>query len=190
MIKQVLAGLAALLLASSMAYAQIDLGDAQAGDLIFRQGTEDVSLAVISLDGGPYSHVGMLLGRPGHWQVLHATPSEVPGRADGVVEDSLEFFLSPTHARLYAVYHVDSDDGQRQHAIQAAQAMLATPFRVADPNGTYCTKLVWNAWQQAGVDMQVQFTHLNLPLMPGEYLMPNGLLASDKLTKVIANSVL
>lgn len=68
------------------------------GDLIFRQGTENVSQLVQAVDGGDFSHVGMLVGRPGQWKVLHATPSERPGQADAVVLDSLDFFLDARRA--------------------------------------------------------------------------------------------
>jgi cell wall-associated NlpC family hydrolase len=158
----------------------------QAGDLIFREGTETVSAAVRAVDGGQFSHVGMLIGAPGHWQVLHATPSEVPGRPDGVVLDNLAFFLDRQRSRRYAVYHVDASAAQRTQAITAAHAMLGKPFRVADEAaGTYCTALVWNAWKKAGVDMGVRWTPLSLPLLPAaNYLLPSDLLASPKLRGV------
>jgi len=167
----------------TQAYAdEVVLPDAaQAGDLIFRQGTEPVSDAVMAVDGGPFSHVGMLIGQPGDWHVLHATPSEVPGRPDGVVSDTLAFFVDAKRAKRYAIYHVDAGAAHRTRAIRDAQTMLGKPFRVADPTGTYCTVLVWNAWRQAGIDLDVPFTRLNLPLLNGEYLLPSSLLASKKL---------
>lgn len=167
----------------TQAYAdQVVLPDAaQPGDLIFREGTEPVSDAVMAVDGGPFSHVGMLIGQPGDWHVLHATPSEVPGRPDGVVSDTLAFFVDPKRSKRYAIYHVDADAAHRTQAVQDAQTMLGKPFRVADPTGTYCTVLVWNAWRQAGIDLDVPFTQLNLPLLNGEYLLPSSLLVSKKL---------
>lgn len=154
---------------------------AQPGDLIFREGTEAVSDAVILVDRGPFSHVGLLVGEPGAWQVLHATPSEVPGRPDGVVLDPLAFFIDPLRAKQYVVYQVQASPEQRSHAIEAAYAMLGKPFRIADDIGTYCTVLVWDAWRKAGVDLDVTFTYLALPLMHGKYLLPSALLASSKL---------
>ncbi|UUC94014.1 MULTISPECIES: hypothetical protein [Comamonas] len=68
------------------------------GDLIFRRGTEHVSHLVQAVDHGDFSHVGMLVGRPGQWKVLHATPSERPGQADAVVLNSLDFFLDARRA--------------------------------------------------------------------------------------------
>lgn len=154
------------------------------GDLIFREGTEPVSDAVMAVDGGPFSHVGMLVGQPGAWRVLHATPSEIPGRPDGVVLDTLDFFTDSQRAKRYALYHVDADPARRAVAVQNAHAMLGKPFRIADTTGTYCTVLVWDAWRQAGVDLDVTFTHLALPLMNGNYLLPSALMASQKLRPI------
>lgn len=172
------AGLLACALAQAAGYDSLP-ADAQAGDLIFREGTEAVSAAVMTVDGGGFSHVGMLLGEPGNWQVVHATPSEVPGRPDGVVIDPLEFFTDAERSRRHVVYQIQGvAPEQRQQAAASAAAALGKPFRIADPAGTYCTTLVWQAWQDAGLDLEVEFTHLALPLMPGEYLLPGKLAAS------------
>jgi len=157
---------------------------AQAGDLIFRRGTEPVSTAVLMIDGGAFSHVGILLGEPGAWRVLHSTPAEVPGRADGVVVDSLAFFLNPARSSGYAVYRVEATDAQRQRALQVALGERGKPFRVADTAGTYCTLLVWNAWQQAGVNFEVAFTEVQLPLLTGRYLFPSQLRRSARLQEL------
>lgn len=171
-----------LLVAAARAAGAADLpAGVQAGDLIFREGTEPVSAAVMAVDDSGFSHVGMLVGGPDGWQVLHATPSEMPGRPDGVVLDPLDFFVDAARARRYAVYRVDADAGRRSRALEAARAMLGRPFRIADPAGTYCTELVWQAWRDAGLDLQARFTALALPLLPGRYLLPGGLLASPRL---------
>jgi len=154
---------------------------ARAGDLIFREGTEAVSAAVMAIDRGAFSHVGMLVGEAGRWQVVHATPSEVRGRPDGVVLDPLAFFLDPARSKRHAIYHIEAGDGQRRRAVEHALAMQGRPFRIADPAGTYCTELVWKAWKDAGLDLDVQFTALALPLLPGRYLLPSDLLASPRL---------
>lgn len=183
-------GLAALCIGAWLVLAQVNAAEialpptAQPGDIIFREGTEAVSDAVMAVDGGPFSHVGLLIGKPGAWQVLHATPSEIPGRPDGVVVDTLSFFVDSQRAKHYAVYHVDADAAQRALAVNAAYAMLGKPFRIADPTGTYCTVVVWDAWRQAGVDLGVTFTHLTLPLMNGNYLLPSSLMASRKLSLI------
>ncbi|KLI98751.1 hypothetical protein WQ56_14315 [Luteimonas sp. FCS-9] len=157
--------------------------DAQAGDLVFRRGTESVSAMVLAVDGGEFSHVGMLVGHAGAWQVVHATPSEVRGRADGVVVDDLAFFLDPARSRGHAFYRVDAPAGRRDAAVGHALARRGTPFRMADPAGTYCTLLVWEAWRRAGIDLDVHFTRLALPLMQGDYLLPTPLSRSARLRR-------
>lgn len=159
---------------------------AQAGDLIFRQGTELVSDVVRAVDRGEFSHVGMLIGTPGNWQVLHATPSERAERGDMVVVDTLAFYLDPSRTRSHAVYHVQATPSQHTLAVTRARTMLGKPFRIADANGTYCTALVWRAWQQAGVDLEVEFTALAIPLLHGNYLLPSILQGSPRLSRLPA----
>jgi len=178
-----------LVLVSTSALSVTLPSTAQSGDLIFREGTEGVSDMVRAVDGGPYSHVGLLVGEHGRWQVLHATPSEVPGRPDGVVLDDLSFFIDRQRAKHYAVYHVEASQAQRELAIKTAYEMLGKPFRVADASGTYCTMLVWGAWQRGGLDLDVAFTHLALPLMNGKYLLPSALLASSKVRAIYSTEV-
>ena len=55
------------------------------------------------------------------------------------------------------------------------------PFRVGDASGTYCTLLVWDAWRRGGVDLDVRFSRVALPLMQGDYLLPSQLRLSSRL---------
>lgn len=189
------------LVAASQVRAQVQLpAGAQAGDVIFRQGTEAVSYMVRAVDQGLYSHVGMLVGRPGAWQVVHATPSERPGQPDAVVLDSLEFFLDPQRARAFAVDRVQAASGQaRQQAVAWALAQLGRPFALrgaevaagqepssaAEQSGIYCTTLVWQAWQRSGLDWQVSFTQVQMPLLGGRYLLPSALAQSPRLQRLV-----
>ena len=149
---------------------------AEAGDLLFRRGTEQVSHLVRAVDGGDFSHVGMLIGSSGHWQVLHATPSERPGQPDAVVLDTLDFFLQPQRTQAYRLYRVAADRGARQQALEWALAQQGQPFQLqGSEQSIYCTTLVWQAWMQAGVNLEVLFTQLDLPLLGGRYLLPSSL---------------
>ncbi|MCL2589860.1 MAG: hypothetical protein FWD67_03000 [Betaproteobacteria bacterium] len=155
----------------------------EAGDLIFRIGDGWQSEAVRGMASrqqrsDPYSHVGMLVGSPGHWQVVHAVPSEMPGRTDAVVRDDLGFFLSPERARGVAIYRVAAVAAPRAAAVEYALQRLGTPFRIVenDHEGQYCTTLVWAAWQHAGVDLGARFEHLEVPFSSsGDYLLPHSL---------------
>lgn len=187
-----------------LAGAQVQLpAGTQAGDLIFRQGTEAVSHMVRVVDQGLYSHVGLLVGQPGAWQVVHATPSERAGQSDAVVLDSLEFFLDPQRARAFAVDGVQAASPQaRQQAVSWALAQLGRPFALRDeaaeraraPDGSvsatheqagiYCTTLVWEAWQRSGLDWQVAFIQVQMPLLGGRYLLPSALAQSPRLQRL------
>jgi len=179
-----------LIIRSAQAVEPVLPSEAQAGDLIFREGTEWISAAVMSVDGGGFSHVGMLIGEAGSWQVLHATPAERSGQADGVALDTLAFFLDPQRSHAHAVYQVQATLAQRQRAVQFALAEHGKSFRIHDAAGTYCTVLVWNAWQQAGVDLQVRFTPVALPLMRGNYLLPSNLRHSPQLQRLESNALI
>jgi len=175
------------LAATAAAWAQPVLPpQALPGDLIFRKGTEAVSDAVMAVDDGEFSHVGMLVRGPAGWQVVHATPAEVPGRADGVVLDDLAFYTDPARAEHYAVYAVRASAAEREAAVKAALAARGEPFRLAQDGGTYCTALMWQAWRDAGVDLQVRFTPLAIPLLPGNYLLPSTLQHSPRVHALAA----
>jgi uncharacterized protein YycO len=125
----------------------------------------------------PYSHVGMLIGEPGHWQVLHSVPAELPGRPDGVVRDDLDFFLAPERASGVAFYRARTDAATRMRAVNNALARLGTPFHIVadDREGQYCTTLIWHAFRLAGFDLAAHFDQLNVPMSAGAYLLPHGL---------------
>jgi cell wall-associated NlpC family hydrolase len=161
----------------------------QAGDLVFRIGQSWQSGVVRGVErdahsaGDPYSHVGMLVGNPTHWQVVHAVPAELPTRSDAVVLDDLDFFLAPEQARGAAIYRVAADPSTRAAAVDHALARLGMPFNIAanDTEGQYCTTLIWYAWQHAGMTLGAQFDDLNLPLMAGRYLLPHSLRTAPEL---------
>jgi hypothetical protein len=167
-------------------------GQLAEGDLIFRIGhswQSDVVRGVGQADkaqekrGDPYSHIGMLIGAPGHWQVLHAVPAEIPGRKDAVVIDDLDFFLAPARSRGIAIYRVEAADEARAAAVRHARQRLGAPFRVVenDQEGQYCTTLIWYAWQHAGVDLGARFEYLSVPLSSGLYLLPHSLRTAGRL---------
>lgn len=175
----------ALILSTNIVYSQTQW---QPGDLIFRQGNAAVSDVVLLADSQSlFSHVGMLIGGPQQWQVIHATPEEIPGRGDKVVIDSLEFFISPERSEHYEVYHVNAPPEAREKAVKAALQQLGEAFTIKNGEGLYCTTLIWHSWLAGQVDLDVQFTEVKLPLVNGYYLMPSGLLQSRLLTKATNN---
>jgi cell wall-associated NlpC family hydrolase len=155
------------------------------GDLIFRIGTDWRSEAVRggSDDPDPYSHVGLLVGSPEHWQVLHSTPAEKPGRADGVVLDDLAFFAAAERARGIALYRVAAGAAERAAAVRFAYSRLGAPFRLVDNDteGNYCTTFVWRAWREAGIDLGARFERVTVFSDSAHYLFPPALRRSSLL---------
>ncbi|MDH1704271.1 YiiX/YebB-like N1pC/P60 family cysteine hydrolase [Comamonas terrigena] len=190
---------AALLLVAGMGLAAIRPGgaaplqslrpqlpaQAQAGDLLFRQGTEAISQLVRSVDAGDFSHVGLLVAPDspsGPWRVVHATPSERPGQPDAVVLDTLDFYLHPQRARSYQLYQVTASATARQQAVDWALGQQGRAFDLLDAErGLYCTTLVWQAWHHGGVALEARFTEVMLPLLSGRYLLPGGLRRAPQL---------
>ncbi|MBP7351871.1 MAG: hypothetical protein KA964_02505 [Comamonas sp.] len=158
---------------------------AQAGDLLFRQGTEAISQLVRSVDAGDFSHVGLLVAPAtpaGPWRVVHATPSEKPGQPDAVVLDTLDFYLHPQRAHSYQLYRVAAGATARQQAVDWALAQQGRAFDLLDAErGLYCTTLVWQAWRHAGVALEARFTEVLLPFLGGRYLLPGGLRRAPQL---------
>ncbi|MDR2093737.1 MAG: hypothetical protein LBP58_10585 [Azoarcus sp.] len=138
----------------------------------------------------PYSHVGMLVGSPPHWQVLHAVPAEIPGRPDAIVRDDLDFFIAPGRAHGIAIYRVAADAATRAAAVDYALQRLGTPFRIIenDREGQYCTTFVWRAWQRAGIELGAHFDYLEIPLAAGNYLLPHSLRTAPGLQLVFTAS--
>jgi hypothetical protein len=157
------------------------------GDLIFRVGTDWQSDAVRGAadrnDDDPYTHVGLIVGSPEHWQVLHSTPAEKPERADGVVLDDLAFFIAPERARGVAVYRVEASPAERAAAIRFARSRLGAPFRLSDNDteGNYCSTFVWRAWREAGVDLGARFERVTVFFDSVYYLFPSALRRSARL---------
>jgi hypothetical protein len=165
------------------------------GDLIFRIGTEWQGDMVRALNASndiqakpedPYTHVGILSGKTGNWRVLHNTPSEKPGIADGVVEDDLAFFMSMERARGIAIYRVVKDEKTRAAAVAFVRSRLGASFALVenDTEGSYCTTLIWKAWQQAGVDLGVRFDRITLFSSSSSYLLPPTLRHSKQLSLI------
>jgi cell wall-associated NlpC family hydrolase len=167
----------------------------QEGDLVFRQGRDAVSSAVLALDTeARYSHVGLLARRAGAWVVIHSLPAAWPGDRDGVRMDPLQTYVSPQNARTAAVYRLraaSNSGGQAvQRAVLTARSLHETHARFDDDfdlrNGErlYCTELVWRAFRAAGIDLAPDPEWLNLPLRSGYYILPGTLIRSGALVPV------
>lgn len=118
------------------------------GDLVFRRGNGMWSgyFAGASGDDGYFSHVGVLVGGTGQWQVIHTEADDRTG-IGGVRTDSLDHFLSEAHG--VAVVRPRLDAGLATQAAELAQQprWQAIPFdarfRLDDEGrAMYCTEWV------------------------------------------------
>ena len=165
------------------------------GDLVFRQGRDAVSGAVLALDPeSQYSHVGILARRAGAWVVIHSLPADFPGDRDGVRMEPLRTYVSPQNARAAAVYRLRAGSGAGQQAVRSAvmaarslyesHALFDGDFDFRDGERLYCTELVWRAFRAAGVDLAPAPEWLKLPLRSGYYILPSTLIRSGALVPV------
>ena len=72
------------------------------GDWIFRSGVQIDSLIVKKLDGGIFSHIGMVVAIEPEIKVIHATTTDDENIPNQVIISSLADFTAPELAEKYA----------------------------------------------------------------------------------------
>lgn len=160
------------------------------GDIIFRRGHDATSHAVLIADGtSQFSHVGIVVKRNGVAYVIHAVPSERPDRIDGVVMDTLSFFIEPARADAVAVYRVKNmEPATGGKVAQFAETMLGRPFDekfdLSEQNRLYCTELVWAAYRSQGISLISKPDVLYVPLLGEQFILPGTLLSGGLLQPV------
>lgn len=163
------------------------------GDLLFRRSRGLLARAVLAADvegstGGRYSHVGLIRVTAAGPVVIHTLPPGV-GEGGRAVAEPLADFLAPRSTVAAALYRPHGAAAERRlTAVETALGYVrqGVPFDgrfdLATSDALYCTELVWAAYRAAGIDLAGgQFDRLRLPLMPGEYLLPSRLIASEHL---------
>lgn len=157
--------------------------------LIFREGRGPEADSVRTAQRGrTWTHVGILSVEGDVVTVLHAVPSEVPGRADGVVEDSLAFFVAAPRASAHAVFRVErATSAQGAAAASSARSFLGRPFGVPDDRHAdrmTCTSLVLAAWGGVPGAPSLHPKSVELPLVPPGLILPADLADLPELTAV------
>lgn len=170
-----------------------ELAQLRTGDLIFRRGEGAVSRAVNVLDGESlYTHVGVILRKANRVVVVHAMPSDVEPGPDGTREEPVANFVRSDRAQAIAILRCERCTPEALIAVgrwaeKAARGKLPFDFGAEFHDGqkTYCTKLVWQAFMSAGVNLQVFLRPINLPLVQADVLFPSALMHSPKLQAVM-----
>jgi hypothetical protein len=155
------------------------------GDLVFRTGDEAISAVIRTLDTSGFSHVGMLYFREGEPFIIHSTPAEHEGVKDGVVIDSLDFFISRSVNKTVSYYHINSGNKDRTQVIKRALAYLGTPFSVTGEEGIYCTALVAQVWKQSDVDIITGTKTIHLPGLKADVIFPENIINSENVRHIL-----
>lgn len=141
------------------------------GDVLFRVGTGLEADAVRALDQrSRLSHVGLVVGMPQGWAVVHADPEA------GVVAEPLNVFLSPTKATGYALYRRPGATTHRLRIRNDALAMVRRHipfdrhFDFSNDSALYCTELVWRELtheesSEIPIILSVKIAMLNIEVM-------------------------
>ncbi len=119
------------------------------GDMAFRCGRGLASEAVLAVDGGVYSHVGIVVKGADGWSVVHITPGE--DEPEKIKAEALDVFFAPERAKAGAIMRVP-ERGKGGQAAKRAQK-LATQnilfdhtYNIADTTKMYCTEFVWHVF--------------------------------------------
>lgn len=162
------------------------------GDLVFRMGLQEVSRIVTTLDGGDFSHVGILIQADSGWHVVHAVPDEAEaGEPDRIKCDPVEVFFEQERACRGAVLRVACSSEKAGLAARLAYQKYLEKiefdhdYDLNDTTQFYCTELVWFVYYQTGVDLTEGRRHqLIFPGRAEWYIFPDDLWQSDALRQI------
>lgn len=158
--------------------------DVQVGDWVFRSGTSHDSFLIKHLSQSAYSHVGMVVQTLPEIMVAHATSDDDPEQPNQVLLSKWADFVSPKRADAVAVARLQGvSSAQRFQAALYARQQVGRAFVVAsrDDAPFYCTLLLTEAWSAQGVALQTRWQYVDVPVLRGEYLFPQGLLDENLL---------
>lgn len=153
------------------------------GDLLFRAGRGWRSAIVRSASNSMLTHVGVVdLAEEGQAYVIHAAPAE--GKQEGKVRrQSLREFVGQESASALIVYRPNLEEASLRRAVRAAEGYAKSgisfddDFNLASDDALYCTELIWKAFLDAGVDLQLIRTEVTFPGMTGEYIFPEDIMS-------------
>lgn len=157
------------------------------GDLVFRRGDSLASAAVLTVDPGRYSHVGMVVQSPQGLAVVHAAPADDPAEVRLVASERLDVYLAPAAASAAAIYR--SQDAAIAEAAAAVAAeyhrrglRFDAAFSLQSEDELYCTELVWRAFREQGTDLlDAPPRRIKNLVFQGPLILPSDLLGSSRL---------
>ena len=155
----------------------------QEGDIAFRRGDGVVSDIVAYNDAdGKYSHVGVVARVDSGFVVVHAVPGEGEDGKDRVRAVALSDFFAPEKALRGEIMNIPLDSAQRRiiglRALEKARQEVEFDhqYDLTDTTKLYCSELLQLIFGHVGVDLaQGRYTHINVPSMTGDYIMPSDI---------------
>ena len=173
---------ARLFVAAAPALADMDeAAEAQAGDLVFRMGTDGDSAAIAQAGRWGYSHAGLVTRvEGGVVYVTHATTDSLRPGQNGVILSEWGEFASPDLARRFALYRPQGvGQAALEKAAKNAESHLGETFSLdvferGDP--VYCTTLIERSMRDAAIPFHPPRKELSLAGMKLKLLMPRDLL--------------
>ena len=158
------------------------------GDILLQKWNSFANVVFMGIGGTYFTHAAIYVG---NGRIVEAIGYNAPPEAQ-VIEQSLEAG-GWTNAAIYdwAVIRPNTSPAVKQSAIAYAQAKAADPNVIydilADKNSeqsVYCSQLVWKAYKQAGIDLEVDrggtltdIISLNRLVTPDDLFYSSGLLA-------------
>jgi len=169
--------------------SQLDVALLRDADIVLRQGRDIVSHIILSQgESTRFSHVGLVFRRGDQLLVIHAMPAEnnVPG---GVEIEPFAVFAAADKSTDVAFYRARDLSESAQVAIRDfAFAQIGKPFDeqflLSDSNKLYCTELVLDAFEAAGLSLGETVPHMHVMMLAEAVVPPDYLRQSALLEKI------
>ena len=148
------------------------------GDWVFRAGTGRESALIRYLDGGEYSHIGIVVAVTPEIRIVHATTDDDPARPNQVINSSLAEFTDPRLAgNIAAARPLFLEKAEREQLAENVAAQIGKPFQLVarEHAPRYCTTIIYDALIALRPATAARWRHIDLPLLEGDYLFPQAL---------------
>lgn len=162
------------------------------GDIVFRRGVGLSSEAVLYVDSGQYSHVGIVANYQGKKMIIHAVPGEkeFEGDIDRIKMDSIQKFYSHDKAVAGAICRpydlgIGKKAANRAMELYGKHIPFDHDYDSSDTTKLYCTELLMYIYQKEGKELVDGDGHVfNVPFINHKVYTPSDIFKS-KQVKII-----
>lgn len=177
-----------LLFASSNTSIHFNASLFENGDLILRKGRSLESFAVyLSDDESDFTHIGIVSKEQSKIYVIHITPS----KNNLVKKEGLEDFLSDKNTSRFSLIRPKFDLNTLNSVVGQANLFFKKKYTfdnqydLKTDTELYCTELVYKAFLNAGITLDVKPSNFNYVLGNHNIIMPSGFTNSSSFKKII-----